>query len=85
MEIHLPQEVEDIINRHIKSGIYHSPTEVIVQALWLLDGWNDTEEERLEKLRKVVQEGIDSGPSISGAEFFAQLREELEAKMAKSE
>lgn len=43
MEINLPAEVEAIITRNIETGGYHSPTGVIVQALWLLDGWNDSE------------------------------------------
>ena len=84
MEINLPAEVEAIITRNIETGGYHSPTEVIVQALWLLDGWNDSEEEKLEKLRRAVQQGLDApGPTVSGKEFFAQLREEMSATQRK--
>ena len=84
MEINLPAEVEAIITRNIETGGYHSPTEVIVQALWLLDGWNDSDEEKLEKLRRAVQEGRDDpGPTVSGKEFFAQLREEMSATQHK--
>ena len=80
MEINLPAEVAEIITRNIESGEYHSPTEVIVQALWLLDGWNDSEEEKLEKLRQAVQAGRDNpAPAVSGKEFFAQLRAEMSA------
>ena len=39
MEIYLPSDVEDIINRQMETGIFSSPNEVIVHALWLLDGW----------------------------------------------
>lgn len=74
MEINLPPEVEAIITRNIATGGYHSPTEVIVQALWLLDGWNDSEEEKLEKLRRAVQEGLN-GPFVPGEEVFDRLRE----------
>ncbi len=84
MEINLPAEVAEIITRNIESGEYHSPTEVIVQALWLFDGWNDSAEEKLEKLRRAVQAGRDDpGPAISGKEFFAQLREEMSATQFK--
>ena len=80
MEIYLPSDVEDIINRQMETGIFSSPNEVIVHALWLLDGWNDTEEEKLEKLRKAVQEGIDSGfSSRSVEEIFDELLEKSEA------
>lgn len=84
MEINLPAEVSEIITRNIESGEYRSPTEVIVQALWLLDGWNDSEEEKLEKLRRAVQAGRgDPGPAVSGKEFFAQLRAEMSATQFK--
>ena len=73
MEINLPAEVADIITRNIESGEYHSPTEVIVQALWLFDGWNDSEEEKLEKLRRAVQAGRD-GPFEPGEAVIARLR-----------
>ena len=74
MEINLPAEVADIITRNIESGEYHSPTEVIVQALWLFDGWNDSAEEKLEKLRRAVQAGL-AGPFEPGEAVFARLRE----------
>ena len=85
MQITLPQEVMDIITRHIDSGQYHSPTEVIVQALWLLDGWHDTDAQKLEKLRQAVQEALnDPGPRVSGEEFMAQLQAELAAAPTQS-
>lgn len=83
MEITLPQEVMDIITRHIDSGQYHSPTEVIVQALWLLDGWHDTDAQKLEKLRNAVQEGL-AGPFLPGEEVMAQLQAELTAPQHKA-
>ena len=76
MEIYLPSDVEDIINRQIESGDYSSPDEVIVQALWLLDSWHNTDEEKLEKLRQAVQEGVESGfSSRSVEELFDELLE----------
>ena len=73
MEINLPPEVMAIIDRNIAAGQYHSPTEVIVQALWLLDGWHDSDAERLSKLRQAVQQGLE-GPFTPGAETMAGLR-----------
>ena len=73
MEINLPAEVAEMLNRKVASGEYHSPTEVIVQALWLLDGWNDSEEEKLEKLRRAVQAGL-AGPFEPGEAVIARLR-----------
>ena len=84
MEIHLPPEVAAIIDRHIAAGPYHSPTEVIVQALWLLDGWHDSETERLTKLRRAVQQGL-AGPFTPGAEVKAGLRAKPAAQPAGSD
>ena len=84
MEINLPPEVAAIIDRHIASGQYHSPTEVIVQALWLLDGWHDSDAERLAKLRQAVQQGLE-GPFTPGAEVRAGLRAKPAAQPAGQE
>ena len=81
MEITLPPEVMDIIDRHIAAGQNHSPTEVIVQALWLLDGWHDSESERVAKLRRAVQQGLE-GPFTPGAETMAGLRAKPAAQPA---
>lgn len=81
MEINLPPEVAAIIDRQLAAGQYHSPTEVIVQALWLLDGWNDSETERLEKLRQAAQEGL-AGPFMPGQEALADLRGKATAQPA---
>ena len=84
MEITLPPEVAAIIDRHIAAGQYHSPTEVIVQALWLLDGWHDSDAERLTKLRQAVQQGLE-GPFTPGAEVRAGLRAKSAAQPAGQE
>ena len=81
MEINLPPEVAVIIDRHIAAGQYHSPTEVIVQALWLLDGWHDSEAERLDKLRQAVQQGLE-GPFTPGKETRAGLQAKPAAQPA---
>ena len=81
MEINLPPEVAAIIDRHIAAGQYHSPTEVIVQALWLLDGWHDSEVERLTKLRQAVQQGL-AGPFTPGKETMVGLRAKSAAQPA---
>ena len=84
MEINLPPEAAAIINRKIEAGLYSSPTEVIVQALELLDGRSDSDEAKLAKLRQAIQEGLDSGPPVPGEEVFARLRaKSAEARRSK--
>lgn len=85
MEIHLPPKIEEMLNRHIESGRYESPTQAICQAIFLLDELAEWEDENFspEYLRKLIQEETGSGPSVSGPEFFAEWRKELAGKRAK--
>ena len=83
MEINLPPQVEEMLNRKIASGMYHSATDAIAMALLVLDDYEEWEKENFppqyvkEKIREALEE---SGPSVSGPEFFAKWRAELAAK-----
>ena len=83
MEIHLPPQIEEMLNRKIESGLYHSASDAIAMALLVLDDYEEWEaaNEDVEYVRKLIQEGAeDKRPSVSGQEFFAQLREEFAAR-----
>jgi len=75
MEIFLPQQLEDLVKQKVQSGEYNCVSEVIVDALWLLHYQDRLNEIMLAELREEIQKGLDSGPSISGEEFFSRLRE----------
>lgn len=63
MEIHLPQELQDMVRQKMESGRYNSTGEVIVEALWLLHYQDRLKEIKLEELRAEIQKGLDSGPA----------------------
>ena len=83
MEINLPPEVAELLNRKLASGFYASASDAIAWALLALDdceAWHDQNTD-IEELRRLVQEALDDpGPAVSGKEFFAQLREEMAAR-----
>ena len=85
MEIHLPPEVAQMLQRKIAAGEYHSASDAIAMALLILDDWETWSDQNSDaaELRRLVQEALDDpGPAVSGKEFFAQLREEMAARCA---
>ncbi len=57
----------------VASGAYPSPTAAASEAVALL-------RERAE-LKRLIQEGIDSGPGLTEEEVFARLEEELNRRV----
>lgn len=59
MNVSLTPQLEEFVKRRVESGLYHSASEVIREALRLLEERDRLREMRLQVLRKMVQEGID--------------------------
>ena len=81
MDIFLPQQLEELVKQKVESGQYSCASEVVVDALWLLYYQDRFREMKLEELRKEIQKGLDSGPSIPGDEFFSRLREKARKRL----
>jgi antitoxin ParD1/3/4 len=78
MNVSLTPELEELINQKVSSGLYHSASEVIREALRLLKEQDELRKFRLEQLRKEVAIGIDQGNrgQVKPAEeVFRRLRE----------
>ena len=73
ISISLPPELVSLIKAKVESGRYTSTSEVVREALRLLERADRLEAERIESLRCAWQEGLDSGDA--GALDFAELRE----------
>lgn len=56
MDIFLPSDLESWVKSQVESGLYTSASEVIREALRLLE-----ERDLLDALRRDIQEGMDSG------------------------
>jgi len=63
MNISLTPHFEEFVKLKLDSGHYHSASEVIRDALRLLEERDQVKELRLAALRKEIQKGIDSGES----------------------
>ena len=70
----LPAELGEQLRAAVENGEHGSTGEIVREAV---QDWLDAQEHRrraLEKLRGLIQEGIDSGPGIPAEEVFAELR-----------
>ena len=63
MNISLTPHLEGFVRNKLDSGLYHSASEVIRDALCLLEERDQMRELRLDELRKEIRLGIDSGES----------------------
>ncbi|HTC65456.1 MAG TPA: type II toxin-antitoxin system ParD family antitoxin [Candidatus Saccharimonadales bacterium] len=65
MNISLTPHLEEMIRAKIASGSYNSASEVVREALRLLEEEDQLRSLKLQKLREDIREGLQSGPSIA--------------------
>lgn len=63
MNVSLTKELEQLVSDKVRSGRYLSASEVIREALRLLEERDHLQQLRLEELRKEIRKGLDSGPA----------------------
>lgn len=63
MNISLTPHLEEMIRAKIASGSYNSASEVVREALRLLEEEDRVRSLKLQKLRDDIREGLDGGPS----------------------
>jgi antitoxin ParD1/3/4 len=81
ISIALPPELVVLLREAVATGEYSSASEVIREALraWKLKRKVETLE--LDELRRLVQEGIDSGPGIDADLVFSRLKNKYGAML----
>ena len=72
---------EQFIKAQLDSGRYSSTSEVVRDALRLMEEREQLRQIQLEQLRQQIQAGIDSGPSIPAEEVFDRLSAKYQAMM----
>jgi antitoxin ParD1/3/4 len=65
MNISLTPHLEEMIRAKIASGSYNSASEVVREALRLLEEEDKLRSLKLRKLREDINEGLESGPSTA--------------------
>jgi antitoxin ParD1/3/4 len=63
MNVNLTPELETLVRRKVASGLYTSASEVVREALRLMEEQDQMRAVRLEQLRQGVRMGLESGPS----------------------
>jgi antitoxin ParD1/3/4 len=61
MNVSLTPQLEALVQRKVESGLYGSASEVMREALRLLEERDRLRSMRLEALRAEIQQGLDSG------------------------
>ena len=59
MNVSLTPELENLVSQKVKSGLYNSASEVVREALRLLQEQDHLKELRKEELRKEIMKGVD--------------------------
>jgi antitoxin ParD1/3/4 len=82
MNVSLTDELAEFVKAKVAGGRYSSSSEVVREALRLMEKIEQQEAEKLRFLRKAWQEGIDSADA--GEMDFPALKQEARARLAAS-
>lgn len=63
MNVNLTPQLEELVRSKVKSGMYTSASEVVREALRLMDEQDRLRQVKLDELRREVRKGLDSGMS----------------------
>ena len=64
MNVNLTPELEAMVKQKVASGLYNSASEVVREALRLMEEQDRIREAKLERLRLDIAEGLNSGDPI---------------------
>jgi antitoxin ParD1/3/4 len=65
MNINLTPQLEEMVRQKVESGLYTSASEVVREALRLMEEKDQLRNAKLDRLRAEIHEGLGSGPSIA--------------------
>ena len=80
MNVNLTPELEELIQRKVRSGLYNNQSEVVREALRLLVEQERLREAHLAGLRSPLDEGLaqaDRGELLDGPVVVEELRKDL--------
>ncbi len=63
MNVNLTPQLEELVRSKVNSGMYSSASEVVREALRLMDEQDRLRQAKLEELRRELRKGLDSGTS----------------------
>jgi antitoxin ParD1/3/4 len=78
MNVHLTPELEKLVQNKVKTGRHNSASEVVREALRLMEERDTIRPAQLAELRRRIDAGLaslDRGEGVEGAQFMAQAEE----------
>ena len=63
MNINLSHQLEELVKSKVSSGLYSSASEVVREALRMMEERDRIKAIKLEQLRGDIREGLESGPA----------------------
>ena len=64
LNINLTPQLEELVRQRVASGRYNSASEVVREALRLLERQDELRTLKLEQLRRDIRQGFESGPPV---------------------
>ncbi len=61
LNVNLTPKLEDMVRRKVDTGLYNNASEVVREALRLMEARDQREAARLDALRNDIRAGLDSG------------------------
>jgi len=82
LNVNLTPQLEELVRRKVSSGRYNSASEVVREALRIMEAHDELQSLKLEQLRRDIREGLNSGPARprSVAEMKREGRKRLSAR-----
>lgn len=85
MNVHLTSELEQFVQAKIESGLYNSTSEVVGEALRLMERTEELRVVQLRDLRARMDQGLaeaDRGEGADGEAFMQGLLDDLDCRHA---
>ena len=83
MNVHLTPKLEQFVQAEVRSGRYNSVSEVVREALRLMEQKDELRTIQLQELRKRMDKGLaqaERGEGVDGEIFMQGLLEDLDAR-----
>jgi antitoxin ParD1/3/4 len=74
LSVAVTPEMASLMRNAVEAGEYASTSEVVREALRDWEYRRKQRDQAIEELRRLIQEGIDSGPSVDGEQLFERLK-----------
>jgi len=84
MNVQLTPELEQLVKEKVQSGRYNSASEVVREALRLMEQRDELRTVQLQQLRNRIDKGLaEAGRSADGETFMQGLIDDLDIRDAK--